>query len=84
MSDPIEPWAHRRPPLPDSPICADCGASLAEPYGWCSGCRKAYCYPCGRGHYCIPSCPANGCLAGLCVRAVAGGSLAETWGLPDD
>jgi hypothetical protein len=70
--------------LPDFPICADCGTPLADPYGWCAGCRAAYCLPCGRQHFCTPSCQANGCLAGLCVRLVEGGALSETWGLPDE
>lgn len=70
------------PTLPIDPVCADCGQTLAEPYGWCGGCRKAYCFSCGRGHYCTPNCPANGCLPGLCVREVRGGSLSKRWGLP--
>ncbi len=70
--------------LPPSPSCADCGAILAEPYGWCAGCGTAYCFPCGRLHFCTPQCPANGCHAGLCVREVRGGILAQTWGLPPE
>jgi hypothetical protein len=77
-------WAHPGYQLPDFPICADCGTPLADPYGWCAGCRAAYCLPCGRQHFCTPSCQANGCLAGLCVRLVEGGTLSETWGLPDE
>ena len=69
--------------LPESPLCADCGIALAEPFGWCAGCRAAYCLACGRRHFCTPSCPANGCHAGLCVRLVQGGVLSEAWGLPD-
>jgi hypothetical protein len=68
--------------LPESPICAECGLALTEPYGWCSNCRAAYCFPCGRQHFCTPSCPANGCMAGLCVREVKGGVLSPAWGLP--
>jgi hypothetical protein len=84
VSDPIQGWRERRPAIPPSPRCADCDAALAEPFGWCGGCRKAYCFGCGRRHYCTPQCPANGCIAGLCVRVVSGGILSETWGLPDD
>ena len=84
MSEPSRLWNDRRPALPASPQCADCDAALAEPYGWCSGCRKAYCFRCGREHYCTPNCHANGCLAGLCVRVVERGTLAATWGLPED
>ena len=72
------------PDLPDVAECAACGAPLAERYGWCGNCRAAYCFPCGRSHYCTPSCPANGCHAGLCVREVRAGVLSHRWGLPDD
>ena len=82
MSDTPFTWLNPGSSLPDSPQCADCGVALEEPYGWCSGCRKAYCLLCGRRHFCTPSCPANGCQAGLCVRLVDGGVLSETWGLP--
>jgi hypothetical protein len=70
--------------LPEDPCCETCGIALAEPYGWCTNCRAAYCLSCGRRHFCTPACPANGCLAGLCVRMVEHGVLAETWGLPSD
>ena len=72
------------PDLPAAPRCATCGVPLAEPFGWCTGCRAAYCFPCGRAHFCTPECPARGCYAGLCVREVKGGALAPTWGLPPD
>jgi hypothetical protein len=75
------PLRHR-PDLPADPVCAGCGVALAEPFGYCGNCRAAYCLACGRGHFCLPSCPASGCKAGLCVRLVSGGVLAETWGLP--
>ena len=84
MSTSANARSRRDPDLPLAPTCADCGARLSEPYGWCSGCRKAFCFPCGRGHYCTPQCPTNGCLAGLCVRVVQGGILAKTWGLPPE
>ena len=83
MSDPTFTWLNPRARLPANPTCAGCGVALAEPFGWCSGCRAAYCFPCGRHHFCSPSCPANGCVAGLCVRVVQGGQLSETWGLPE-
>lgn len=73
-----------RPALPVAPLCADCGDQLVNRYGWCGGCRRAYCFPCGRAHFCTPSCPGNGCHVGLCVREVRDGVLAETWGLPLD
>ncbi len=69
--------------LPTAPHCAACGRALGEPFGWCSGCHAAYCFPCGRAHFCTPRCPAAGCHAGLCVRVVQNGVLAKTWGLPD-
>ena len=77
-------WLNSGGHLPEHSICADCGKKLNEPYGWCSGCRKAYCLPCGRRHFCTPACPANGCHAGLCVRLVEGGVLAAIWGLPHE
>src|SRR5919106_1171785 len=67
---------------PNSPACADCGVLLSEPFGWCGNCRAAYCLPWGRQLFCPPPCPANGCLAGLCVRLVQHGRLSATWGLP--
>ncbi len=86
MSGPIgtRTKPNQQQPLLESSICASCELPLAEPYGWCSGCRAAYCLPCGRYHFCQPSCLANGCHAGLCVRLVVGGVLSDTWGLPDD
>ncbi|CAA9545743.1 MAG: hypothetical protein AVDCRST_MAG73-2392 [uncultured Thermomicrobiales bacterium] len=85
MSTPIETfdWP-RRDAIPDTPRCARCDAALALRFGWCSGCRAAYCLPCGRSHFCRPGCPANGCLAGFCVRLVENGHLSETWGLPPE
>lgn len=73
----------REPDLPADPVCAVCGRSLAEPYGYCGNGRAAFCFPCGRAHFCLPSCGESGCLAGLCVRVVSGGVLSKTWGLPD-
>ena len=83
MSDPMFSRLNPRNHLPERPICADCQTELSEPYGWCGGCQKAYCLPCGRRHFCTPACPANGCHAGLCVRLVTGGLLSKIWGLPD-
>ena len=77
-------WKRRDRTLPETPACAVCAASLTEPYGWCAGCHKAFCFPCGRLHFCRPSCPDNGCIAGLCVREVRDGVLSERWGLPPD
>lgn len=68
--------------LPDAPACAACGVALAGSYGWCGNCRAAYCLPCGRLHYCTPTCPANGCLPGFCLRLVTDGALSSAWGLP--
>jgi hypothetical protein len=84
MSDATALGLIQRHRLPDASVCDGCGIALAEPYGWCFNCRAAYCLPCGRRHYCTPACPANGCIAGLCVRLVEGGVLSETWGLPDE
>ena len=70
--------------LPTSPVCIDCRAILTEPFGWCSGCRAAYGFPCGRDHFCTPQCPTNGWQAGLCVRDVRDGSLDASCGLPPE
>ena len=67
--------------IPDAPICADCGIDLVEPFGWCSNCQAAYCFACGNGHYCKPTCATAGCLVGLCVRIVDGGRLGS-WRQP--
>ena len=83
MSDATALAGRRESDLPTDPVCADCGASLTEPYGYCSNCLAAFCFACGRRHYCLPRCPQAGCRAGLCVRVVAGGVLSNTWGLPE-
>ncbi|MEJ7763167.1 MAG: hypothetical protein WKF80_10295 [Thermomicrobiales bacterium] len=63
--------------------CAGCHAPLDDLHGWCGNCRVALCFPCGRTHFCTPSCPAQGCHAGLCVREVRDGVLSAGWGLPN-
>ena len=78
----IQGTPRERAGIPDRPRCSACAAALSEPFGWCSTCRAAYCLTCGRRHFCTPGCPANGCIAGLCVRLVHGGLLADEWGLP--
>lgn len=65
--------------IPDRVRCDVCGIDLAEPFGWCSNCAKAFCDACGRRHYCKPTCAAAGCIAGLCVRSVDNGRLSTTW-----
>lgn len=70
--------------VPTTRPCAECGAELAEPYGWCGNCRAAYCFPCGRGHFCTAGCVTSGCHAGLCVCVFERGRLSDSWGLPDD
>jgi hypothetical protein len=64
--------------------CAVCGVVLPKPFGWCGNCREAYCLDCARQHFCLPTCQASGCFAGLCVRLVSNGELSATWGIPDD
>jgi hypothetical protein len=73
-----------RPGYLDATICAGCDVPLPEPFAWCGNCRAAYCLACARQHFCLPTCQAAGCLAGLCVRLVQDGELAATWGVPDD
>jgi hypothetical protein len=65
-------------------VCANCGDVLGVRYGWCSNCQAAYCLSCGRQHFCMESCQANGCHAGLCVRLVEAGVLSTAWGLPEE
>jgi hypothetical protein len=69
---------------PKSARCESCGVALTQPFGWCSGCHTAFCFACGRVHFCTPQCEANGCLAGLCVRVFEGGVIDDRWGLPAD
>jgi hypothetical protein len=61
--------------IPENPVCANCGVTLDEPFGWCSMCVAAYCQECRRAHYCHEGCQASGCIAGLCVRTVENGVL---------
>ena len=68
--------------IPDSPTCASCGIALREPFGWCSNCRAAFCDACGRKHFCLPTCQAAGCIAGLCIRQVSDGRLSLEWREP--
>jgi len=75
--------ADDRPLLMQSTACAVCGVELPEPFGWCGNCRAAYCLACARAHFCLPTCQAAGCLAGLCVRLVIDGELSTAWGVPD-
>mgnify|MGYP001248643027 CR=1 FL=1 len=62
--------------------CADCGEPLGEPFAHCGNCQAEYCLGCGSRHFCMPSCRANGCIAGLCVRLVIDGELSPKWGVP--
>lgn len=64
-----------RSAFPDQTECAGCGGVMRQPYGYCSNCDACYCAACAAAHFCTPSCPANGCLAGLCVRVVQDGKL---------
>src|SRR5688572_28380996 len=71
----ITEHAHRTGDFTQAVVCAMCGDPLPEPFGWCAGCRMAFCPPCGRMHFCHASCRANRCIAGLCVRLVVDGVL---------
>lgn len=75
-------WSRLEMALPTVPVCGECTEPLGESFGWCSHCCAAYCFPCGRRHYCKPSCPDNGCHAGLCVRVAEGARISASWGLP--
>lgn len=66
----------------DAPACAACAQELQEPYGWCENCREAFCAACGPAHFCMPTCRAAGCHAGLCVRLVRNGAVVPgSWGM---
>jgi hypothetical protein len=57
----------------DQAVCASCAVEIEQPYGYCSNCDALYCLPCSATHFCTPSCQANGCHMGLCVRMVREG-----------
>jgi hypothetical protein len=79
-----EAWSSPRHEIPVAPECVECKMGLEHVFGWCAGCRQAFCFPCGRRHFCHPTCEGNGCLAGYCVREVRDGLLSPRWGLPPD
>ena len=63
-------------------LCSVCTRNLQEPFGWCANCRAAFCAECGAAHYCMPTCRAAGCHAGLCVRLVRDGAVVpNSWGM---
>lgn len=62
--------------------CASCGNPLEEPHTYCGNCDARYCLACGSRHLCTPTCHANGCIAGLCVRVVRNGEVSRQWGVP--
>jgi hypothetical protein len=62
--------------------CDQCGQALGEPFAHCGNCQEDYCLGCGSHHFCMPSCQANGCIAGLCVRLVINGQRSSKWGVP--
>jgi hypothetical protein len=65
--------------------CAICGQELHEPFGWCENCRATLCPTCGAEHFCMPTCRAAGCHAGLCVRLVRDGAVApNSWGMREE
>jgi len=69
---------------PSTALCAGCGNPLGEPHTFCTNCDAHYCLDCGRRHFCTPTCRANGCIAGLCVRVMRNGELSREWGVPSD
>lgn len=63
---------------------ATCGHYPIDParHGMCEVCRgMLLCLDCARVHYCTGECPARGCIAGLCVREVRDGVVANSFGV---
>lgn len=63
--------------------CTGCGAPLpAGSFYVCAVCAgAALCTDCAGDHLCTPECVARGCIAGLCVKEMAGGRLAADFGV---
>jgi len=62
---------------------ATCGHAI-DPgrHGICEVCGgMLLCVECARAHYCTSACGARGCVAGLCVKEVRDGLIADTFGL---
>ncbi len=62
---------------------ATCGHPIdPQRHGICEVCHgMLLCVECARTHYCTSECRARGCVAGLCVRGVRDGVVADTFGL---
>ncbi len=62
---------------------ATCGHTIdPRRHGICEVCRgMLLCVECARVHYCTSECRVRGCVAGLCVREVQDGVIADTFGL---
>lgn len=71
-------------PRPDMPVRRDCGHAPLEHerHAICEVCDgMLLCLDCARTHFCTTECPARGCLAGLCVREVHRGVVADSFGI---
>ena len=62
---------------------ATCGHEIAaERHAICEVCRgMRLCLGCARAHYCTDECATRGCVAGLCVKEVRDGIVAEEYGV---
>lgn len=66
-----------------TPSAATCGHAIDPAHhAICGVCRgRLLCLDCARTHYCTTECVARGCTAGLCVKEVRDGNVAETFGI---
>lgn len=67
-----------------APGRADCGHAplTSGAHAVCEVCGgMLLCLECARTHYCTAECPARGCRAGLCVKEVRDGVVADGFGI---
>ena len=72
--------ARRTHATPSQPTCGH--AIDPARHAICGVCRgMLLCLDCARAHFCTDECPARGCTAGLCVKEVRDGVVAESFGI---
>ena len=66
-----------------TPSAATCGHEIDPArHAICGVCRgRLLCLDCARAHFCTSECPDRGCSAGLCVKEVRDGVVAEAFGI---
>ena len=64
-------------------MAADCGHPIdPRHHATCQVCDgMRLCLACARTHLCTSQCAARGCLAGLCVKEVRDGVVADDFGI---